>query len=461
MRMGRAGELMPLHAAGLGHQRPAKPFTEISLGVVALLAGVLLAFTGSAETGRDEGAAALDRVVAIVNNVVIVFSELKNRIQTVRSQLSQSGTQPPPRHVLTKQVLERLILERLQIELANRTGIRVGDDELNRAVAGIARQNGLELREFRDILEQDGYNFAKFREEIRREILLARVQQRSVHSRIKVTGREVDNFLETREKQGSAENEYRLGHILIAVPEGASPEQIAAARERTEEVLGKLRQGADFAQTAVAVSDGQQALQGGDLGWRKAAQVPTLFSEIVVNMEVGGLSEPIRSASGFHIVTLLEKRGDDRMIITQTSARLIVIRPNEITSDADAETRLEQLKERIELGEDFASLARSHSDDTRTAAKGGDLGWLSPGDANPRLEEAIQDLAPGEVSSPFRTEQGWQIVQVVERRDYDGTDQVRRSNAKEQIRRRKTEDELQTWLRQLRDEAYVEYRLEE
>lgn len=403
----------------------------------------------------------LDRIVAVVNDDVIVASELENRLREVRAQLRQSGTPPPAEEALERQVLERLILDRLQLQVARESGIRVEETELNEALERIAARNQLTLRQFRDVLERDGFDFARFREQVRDEILLSRVRQRSVERRVTVSPREVDSFLATARQQGGGDNEYRLGHILIAVPEAASAQQIDEARRRAEAVLGRLRAGEDFAQVAAEVSDGQQALQGGDLGWRKSQELPTIFADAVPGLEPGDVTDPIRSPSGFHIVKLVDLRGDSRFVVTQTRARHILLRPNDLLDDEAARARLEQIEARIENGEDFAELARANSDDTVSAAQGGDLGWLNPGDTVPAFERAMNALPEGAVSEPFRTQFGWHIVQVLERRDHDDTEQVRRARAAEQIRKRKLDEEMQTWLRQLRDEAYVEVRLDE
>lgn len=403
----------------------------------------------------------IDRVVAIVNEDVIVMTELDARIRIIVDQLRQSGTRAPPLHVLQRQVLERLILDRLQLQVADRTGIRIDENMLNRAVSEIARKNGLGLREFRQILERDGYDFASFREDIRNEIRISEVRQRQVSNRVKVSQREIRNFLDMAQRQSSRDAELRLGHILIATPEAASPDDIAEARAKATRVREQLLGGADFAQTAVAVSDGQQALEGGDLGWRRMSQLPTIFAEEVTGMAPGDLSGLIRSPSGFHIIKILEGRGVERHIVVQTHARHILIRVDELTDSNTARTRLTQLKQRIEGGADFAELARSNSDDPGSASRGGDLGWVSPGDMVPQFEQVMKETYPGTVSAPFRTQFGWHIIQVLERRDHDSTEEFRRSQAVEQIRQRKLEEELQTWLRQLRDEAYVELRLDQ
>ncbi len=403
----------------------------------------------------------LDRIVAIVNEDVIVWSELEERIREVRSQLTSSGTSPPPYHVLQKQVLERLIIERLQLQVADRTGIRVDDNALNAAIADMAQKNNLSLRDFRDILRRDGYDFAEFREQVRDQMRIAQVRQRNVGDRIVVSERDVDNFLANQSNRSAPEREYHIAHILVALPEGASAEEIAQAKQRAEGIVARLRGGGDFAQTAVAMSDGQQALSGGDLGWKKTAELPTIFVPVVPNLGIGEVSNPIRSPSGFHIIKVLETRGNDQYIVNQTLARHILIRPNELISDDDARIRLEQLRARVLGGEDFGELARSHSDDRGSAIKGGELGWLNPGSLIPRFEEVSDSLAPGEISEPFKTQFGWHIVQVMDRREHDNTEDIVRVKAREQIRERKLEEEGQGWLRQIRDSAYVEYRLDE
>ncbi len=421
----------------------------------------LLLLIPLAATAQDQSPryVVLDRIVAVVNEDVIVQTELNKRMRTVLGQLRQQQTQPPPRDVLEKQVLERLVLSRLQLEQAKQRGIQVDDATVNQALRQIAGRNGLSLTEFREILAGDGYDFAGFREDIRNELALKQLRERQIGDRIRVTDREVDSLLATQAIQQSGNDQYRLGHILIAVSEAPSPEEIAEIRAKADRVLAQLEAGADFRQTAVAVSDGRQALEGGDLGWRKANELPSLFADAVLNMKRGDVSELIRSPSGFHIVTLLDVRRGETHIITQTHARHILIRPNELTSARDARIRLEQLRERIINGGDFAELARSHSTDNGSAVNGGDLGWINPGDVVPQFQAAMDRLGPGELSEPFESPFGWHIVQVHGRRDHDSTEDVRRAKAKEAIRQRKLEDDVQAWLRRLRDEAYVEYRL--
>ncbi len=401
----------------------------------------------------------LDKIVAVVNDDVITSTELANRLHAIKDQLKNQSAPIPPDSALKKQVLDRMILATLQLQLADQNGIRVDDETLNRTIERIAEKNKLSLPEFRSVLENEGYDFATFREDIRREIIISRVQQRQVSDRIMVTEQEIDNFLATQRAHGNTGAEYHLAHILIAVPDAASSERIQAARQRAEGVLKKLRAGANFEETAIANSDGQQALQGGDLGWRKAGELPTLFVDTVLHMKPGDISDLIRSPSGFHIIKLLDQRDKQRHIVTQTHARHILIRTDELTNDAAARTRLEDIRKRIKNGADFAKLAHEYSNDTASATNGGDLGWVNPGDMVPKFQEQMDQLATGEISEPFKTGFGWHIVQVLKRRRHDDTDAYIRSQARDAIRQRKTEEELQSWLARLRDDAYVENRL--
>lgn len=401
----------------------------------------------------------LDKIVAVVNDDVITRTELDNRLRTIKDQLKSQATTLPPDAALEKQVLDRMILASLQLQLADRNGIQVDDETLNRTIDRIAEDNKLSLPEFRAVLEKEGYDFAAFREDIRREIIISRVQQRQVTDRIQVTEQEIDNYLAQQKARGNTGVEYHLAHILVAVPDAASSDRIRTARERAGRILAKLRSGADFQETAIAMSDGQQALQGGDLGWRKVGELPTLFVDPVSHMQPGDISDLIRSPSGFHIVKLLDRRDGDRHIITQTHARHILIRTDALTSDADAEAKLRDLRKQAEGGADFADLAKRYSADSANAANGGDLGWVTPGEMVPAFEEQMDKLAAGEISEPFKTPFGWHIVQVLDRRRHDNTDTFLRGQARDAIRQRKIEEETQTWLARLRDDAYIENRL--
>ena len=405
----------------------------------------------------------LDRIVAIVNDDVIAWSELEARLGRIRDELRRSGTILPPEDGLRRQVLERLILLRIQLQLAHDAGIRIDDERLNRTLLRIAEQNGLTLREFRDVLERDGYDFAKFREEIREEIMISEIRKRRVENQVRISQRDIDDYLSTMVSRGGEADryQYRIGHILIAIPDGASSGEIAEAQARAGSVLDEVRAGADFATMAVTHSDGQQALEGGDLGWRQASDLPTVFGDAVTRLEAGEVTEPIRSASGFHLVKLIDRRGSERQIVRQTRARHILIALDELTDDAGARRQLSALHERIVNGEDFAELARTHSDDPGSAPKGGELGWIDPGNTVPVFERAMDSLAPGELGEPFKSQYGWHVVQVLERRERDDTETSRRAEAMRTLRARKIEENLQAWVRQVRDEAYVEYRLDE
>ena len=403
----------------------------------------------------------LNHIVAVVNDDVVLASELETKLEIVREQLRAQQTELPPEDLLRRQVLDRVIVDQLQLQLAARNNIQIDDETLNGNLRNIAEQNGMDLEQFRATLEAEGHDFVAFREEIRNQIAIARLHQQMVGSRVNVTDQEIDNLLANEQAWGGSEKEYRLGHILIAVPDGATPDEIKAAQRQAEETVAKLRGGADFAATAVAVSAGQTALQGGDLGWRKAGQLPTVIADSIHALQPGQIADPIRAAGGFHIVKLIELRGEGRHVITQTRARHILLTADELLPEHEVRQRLEQLRERIVGGEDFAALARSHSKDKVSASKGGDLGWVGPGDLVPPFEEAMARLEPNEVSAPVQTRFGWHIIQVLERRDHDSTDEFKRNQARELIRKRKTDEELALWLRRLRDEAYVEYRTEE
>ena len=401
--------------------------------------------------------------VAVVNDDIISGSELDTRLERVRDQLRQSGTAPPPPDALRRQVLERLILRRLQLQIARNSGMRVDDERLNRTVLRIAQQNELTLRQFRDAVERDGYDFARFREEVRDDILIAEVRRRQVENQINISQRDIDDYISMIESRGAEadRHRYRIGHILIAVPDGASSEEIDEARERAERVLEELRAGADFANMAVTHSDGQKALEGGDLGWRLASDLPTMLADAVLRLDTGDVSEPIRSASGFHLVKLADRQGSQRQMIRQTLARHILITLDALTDNAEARRQLGVLRERIVNGEDFGELARTHSDDPGSASKGGDLGWIDPGNTVPVFERTMDSLAPGAISEPFRSRFGWHLVQVLERRDLDATETSQRAEAQRRLRSRKIEENTQAWLRRVRGEAYVEYRLGE
>ena len=402
----------------------------------------------------------IDRIVAVVNEGVILESELDAFLAGIKAQLRERVSSLPPDDVLRRQALERMIMQKLQVQTAEETGVRVDDATLNQAVLSIARRNNMTLEQFRRAVEADGHSFAQFRENIREEILVARLQRRQVDERIQVNEQEVENFLANQSQRGESGTMYRLSHILVAVPEAASPEQIQAAQAKMEGIRAELSRGADFRQVAIAVSDGQQALEGGDLGWFPAGELPALFADVVPELPPGAVSEVLRSPSGFHLVQVAETRGEEKHTVEQTRVRHILLRTNEVLTDDLARQRLEQLRQRIAGGDDFATLARAHSEDTMSARNGGDLGWMGPGETVPQFERAMEQLEPGELSEPVQTQFGWHLIQVLERREYDDTAEYQRAQAREQIRARKRQENLELWLRRLRDEAYIEYRLE-
>lgn len=403
----------------------------------------------------------LNGIVATVNDDVVLKSELIEREKMVLGQLEQQNAQLPPRSALRKQVLDRLIIENLQLQMAARSGIRIDDETLNRNLRTMAKQNEMTLDEFRQVLEKDGFNYVAFREQFRKQLTMNRIRQQMVDNRVDVTEQEVDHLLATAASFSDQNREYRLAHILVSVPEAASPEQVQAGRERVEDILARLRAGTDFAQTAIAESDGQQALSGGDLGWRKSAQLPSFFADIVGDMQTGQISDPIRSPSGFHLIQLVDVRGDERHMIKQTRVRHILLRPDALVSEEDVAVRIRQLRERIVQGEDFATLARAHSQDPGSGSEGGNLGWVTPGQMVPEFEEAMNRLHAREVSEPVKSRFGWHLIQVLERRERDNTADYRRARARESIRQRKTDEELEIWLRRLRDESYIEYHNED
>ena len=403
----------------------------------------------------------LNRMVAIANNDVILSSELDEAITEIIKQLNGKGTPVPEHAVLVKQVLERLVVDSLQLQIAADNGISVSDSMLNSETQRLAQENKVALSEFRDILESEGYDYNHFRENLRKQLIIQQVRRQMVSSRIKITDQEVDNLLATLKSSGQSDIEYHLSHILIAIPEAASAEEIQAAEQRADNILARLRNDENFAEIAIADSDGQTALEGGDIGWRSLGQVPGLFVDSVKSMQVGDVSELIRSSGGFHIIKMLEKRGDERHLVEQTRARHILLTPDTVNSDEATLIRIQQLEIRLRGGEDFDTLARAHSQDTVSAAKGGDLGWVNKGETVPAFEEALDNLPPGEISKPVKTRFGWHIVEVQERRMHDSTDDFERSKVRGLIRTRKYDEELFLWLRRLRDESYVEYRIEE
>ena len=398
-------------------------------------------------------------MVAVVNDEVITHKDLDIRVKRAEAQMLRDGITPPPRNELEKQMLERMVTDLALYVHAKNTGLRVDDIELNRAIERIAQDNKMVPEQLRVALEREGVPFSRFREDIRGDIIKARLRDREVNDKIIITENEVDGLLKAPQQAG-ANDEFNISHILVRVPESASPDQINARQTRAREVLNQLQKGVDFRQVSAGFSDTPDALQGGNLGWRRAAQLPTLFTEALIRMKPGEVRELLRSANGFHVIKLNERRGEQKaVVVQQTRARHILIKVSEVVSEADGRARLRTLKERIDNKTDFAQLARVHSEDT-SSSKGGDLGWLSEGDTVPEFEAAMNKLKVNEISDPVRSSFGWHLIQVLERRSADMSNERKRLAARQTLRERKGEEAFQEWIRQTRDRAYVELRLE-
>jgi len=445
-----------------------------SIAPVLSLAAVLLAPAapaGAASTApaqKSRQPVLLDRIVAVVNDEAITARELDERARFALKQLAQQGTSPPPKAVVERQILDRLIADRVQLQFAKETGLRVDDAELERAVQRIAEQNKITVQALRSTLEKDGVPYAKFREDIRNEIIMSRLREREVDNKIVITESEIDALLSASVNEEMRSDEVNLSHILVVVPESASPEQVQSRRARAEEALAQLVKGADFRQVAAAFSEAPDALQGGLMGWRAGERLPTLFYDALKSMKPGELSEVLRSGNGFHILRLNERRGGARAAaekpgpttVQQTRVRHILLKTNELVSENEARSRLNALKERLENKADFAELARVHSEDA-SASRGGELGWILPGDTVPEFERAMNNLKPGEISQPVRSPFGWHLIQVLERGAQDVSKERRRMAARQTLRARKSDEAYQEWVRQLRDRAYIELRLDE
>jgi peptidyl-prolyl cis-trans isomerase SurA len=438
---------------------PSAPLLLVRLCIlIALGCATPGATAGQAQPARKP--VVLDRIVAIVNDEAITARELRERADLATKQLAQQGTPLPPPAVIERQLLERMITDRVQLQFAREIGLKVEDAELDRAIARIAEENRISPATLRETLERDGVPFAKFREDIRSEIIMARLREREVENKIVITESEIDALLSGTREEARTE-EFNVSHILVVVPESATPEQLQSRRARAEQALAQLTQGEDFRQLAATYSDAPDALQGGLMGWRAGERLPTLFYEALMPLKPGEVSAVLRSANGFHILRLNERRsGEKPLVVQQTRARHILVRTNELVSEQEARGRLVALKERLDNKADFAELARVHSEDT-SAAKGGELGWIMPGDTVPEFERAMNALTPGEISEPVRSPFGWHLIQVLERSDQDVSKERRRLAARQTLRARKSDEAYQEWVRQLRDRAYVELRLDE
>jgi peptidyl-prolyl cis-trans isomerase SurA len=399
----------------------------------------------------------LGKIAAVVENDVILEQELDREASTIAQRIQASKTQMPPESVLRKQVLEKMIIDSLQRQLAEKAGITVTEEMLNSSAADIAQRNNMTLQQFRAELQRQGMSYKSFLDNMRNEIIINQLRSREIGGRIKVTDQEVSHFMETQEKIGEEAIQYHLGHILIAVKEGASATQIQKAQSKADNLVQKLRAGQDFAQTAMSDSEDDNALKGGDLGWRNINDIPTLFGDKVSTMHPGEVADPVRSPSGFHIIKMLEVKGlDNNHMITKTKVRHILIKTNELVDDEEARKRLLALKARITDGDDFAALARAHSDDKGSALKGGSLDWVGPGDLVKPFEEAMGKLEVNGISEPVQTQFGWHLIQVLDRKNKDDSLEHKKNRVRDAIRKRKIEEETELWMRRLRDEAYVE-----
>jgi len=405
----------------------------------------------------------LDRIVAVVDDDVVLQSELDQAMRSVKAQLANApANQVPPQDVLQKQVLEHLIVQSLELQMADRAGILISDEELNQAMQRIAEQNKLTLPQFQKAIEKDGLSYVEMRDQVRKQMKVSRVQQGVMHNRIKISDQEIKDFLNSDLGATATADEYRLAHILLPVPDDANAEQIAQVRSEAEGLLKQLKDGADFKTLAIEKSKGQNALNGGDLGWRKAVQLPTMFSDIVPKMDVGDVRGPIKSASGFHLIKLLDKRGAQAEgLVKQTRVRQILIEPTEIRSDQEALELAQNLRKQVVNGRDFGEVARLFSNDPGSALSGGDLGWNRAGAFAPEFEKMVQKMKIDEISPVFKTSKGYHFLQVTGRRTEDFSKEYKRNQAENYLRRQKFDDELESWIREIRDNAYVDIRIQE
>lgn len=426
----------------------------------ALVAGLLSAGITHAQTRElSSNGELLDGIVALVNDGVVLKSELQTETDQIVARLQKQGTQLPPPQILMKQVLDRLIIQQLQLQRAEKVGIQVSDETLNQALANVAQRNNVALADLPGLLAREGVDYTAYRRELRQQISIDQLRQRDVLQRINVSPKEVDAYLARREGKASLRQEFLLSHILIAVPSNATTEQVETAQRQGDDLYGRVQAGEDFAKLAVAYSNGQQALEGGSLGWRKGSELPSLFADVAPGLAKGQVAPPVRNASGFHLIKLDDRRGGEAVMENQTHARHILLTTTEVLDDTAAEQQLKSIRARILAGEDFAAVAKAVSDDAQSAVAGGDLGWVGPGNFVPAFEAEMNKLEPNGMSEPFRTQFGWHLLQVLERRVYDATADKQRQEAILAIRNSRLGDEVDIWTRRLRDEAFVEYRL--
>ena len=431
-----------------------------NLKFVSIFSLLLFCLSVNSEPLMQSEIIKMDRIVAIVDQVVITENELADRIKTVTAQLEKQGTELPPPAVLEKQILERMITDSLQLQFASQTGLRVDDNQLDKTIERIANQNKMDIPTFKKALLEDGIQYRKFREDIRNEITLARLREREVDNRINITESEIDSFIAMQAASNSSD-EFEISHILVRAPEDTAPEDLKKLRAKAEEALTQLQAGKDFAKISASFSDAPNALEGGSLGWKNGSQIPALFLEALKPLKAGEVSGILRSPNGFHILKVTNRRGGTSpLVVGQTHVRHILIKFSEVVSEKDAMTRMISIKERLDNGEKFEDLARQYSDDG-SAKSGGDLGWVNPGDTVPEFEKTMNALAPGEISNIIKTQFGLHILQVIDRRNQDMSKEAARIKARQEIRARKSDEAFQDWVRELRDRAFVELRLED
>jgi peptidyl-prolyl cis-trans isomerase SurA len=431
-----------------------------NLKFVSIFSLLLFCLSVNSEPLMQSEIIKMDRIVAIVDQVVITENELADRIKTVTAQLEKQGTELPPPAVLEKQILERMITDSLQLQFASQTGLRVDDNQLDKTIERIANQNKMDIPTFKKALLEDGIQYRKFREDIRNEITLARLREREVDNRINITESEIDSFIAMQAASNSSD-EFEISHILVRAPEDTAPEDLKKLRAKAEEALTQLQAGKDFAKISASFSDAPNALEGGSLGWKNGSQIPALFFEALKPLKAGEVSGVLRSPNGFHILKVTNRRGGTSpLVVGQTHVRHILIKFSEVVSEKDAMTRMISIKERLDNGEKFEDLARQYSDDG-SAKSGGDLGWVNPGDTVPEFEKTMNALAPGEISNIIKTQFGLHILQVIDRRNQDMSKEAARIKARQEIRARKSDEAFQDWVRELRDRAFVELRLED
>jgi peptidyl-prolyl cis-trans isomerase SurA len=423
-----------------------------------LVAALFLPAVASAQTRElaTQGEL-LDRVAAIVNDGVVLTSELDEQITAVSERLRGQRLELPPQNVLRQQVLDRLILEQIEMQRADKAGMKVPDEALNNAMQEVAQQNHIELAKLPEALATQGVDYGSYRTSMRKELTLSLLRQRDVLQRISITPREIDQYLERQKAAPSEANEYNVSHILIAVPQAATAADLDAASKKADEVYQRAKGGEDFAKLAVAYSNSQDALDGGALNWRKGTELPTFLTDVVLKMKPGNVAEPLRTPTGFHIVKLNDMRiANQKVMVNQVHVRHILMKTNELADDATVRQKLTDIRARILKGEDFAGLAHTTSEDSGSAVEGGDLGWTGPGAFVPEFEQVVAGLKENEISEPFKTQYGWHIVQLQGRREFDNTDELKRRHAAEEIRASKADEETELWQRRLRDEAYVD-----